>query len=74
MKDYYVNTRKCIDTYNNYVNVVFKDHEELSDDRDEFLQNFCLHLAHALIKDTGSGQLARDELGKIADIINDVVR
>lgn len=74
MKDYYVNTRKCIDTYNSYVNAVFKDPEELSDDRDEFLQNFCLHLAHALIKDTGSGQIARDELGKMADIINDVVR
>lgn len=37
MKDYYVNTRKCIDTYNSYVNAVFKDPEELSDDRDEFL-------------------------------------
>lgn len=72
MKDYYSNTRKCIDTYNSYVNAVFIDSEELSDDRDEFLQNFCLYLAHALIKDAGPGQIARDELSKVADIINDV--
>ena len=74
MKDYYLNTRKCIDTYNNYLCEIKGAPQELSDDKDEFLQNFCLHLAHALIKDTGSGQIARDELCKVADIINDVCR
>jgi len=41
---------------------------------DEFLQNFCIHLAHALIKDTGFGATSREELSKVADIINDVIR
>ena len=47
---------------------------ELSNDEDEYLANFCLYLAHALIKDTGEGQLARDEIEKVADIINVVIR
>jgi hypothetical protein len=46
---------------------------EIDEESEEFVMNFCLHLAHALIKDTGSGQLAREELGKVADIINDVI-
>ena len=47
---------------------------EVSDEQDEFLTNFCLYLAHALIKDTGEGGDAREELTKVADIINDVIR
>ena len=74
MKDYYSHTRKVIDTYNNISNDIKIGVSEVDEDKDEFMQNFCLHLAHALIKDTGSGQLAREELCKVADIINDVIR
>ena len=38
------------------------------------MSNFCIYLAHALIKDTGTGATSREELSKMADIINDVVR
>ena len=48
--------------------------EETSDEEDEFLDNFCIYLAHALIKDTGTSQRPREELCKVANIINDVVR
>lgn len=74
MKDYYSHTRDVIDTYNDIMNKIKTSKTEVEDDKDEFVQNFCIHLAHALIKDTGSGQLAREELCKVADIINDVIR
>ena len=74
MKDFYKTIRSCIDKYNEICNKVTNDSQELSNDEDEYLTNFCLYLAHALIKDTGEGQLAREELGKVADIINDVIR
>lgn len=45
---------------------------DTTDEEDEFLQNFCLYFAHALIKDTGFSKPARDELSKIAEIIRDV--
>ena len=74
MKDYYANLRQCIDTYN-MIQDKIKNHTDTTNDaEDEFLANFCIHFAHALIKDTGFGQTSRDELEKIADIINDVVR
>jgi hypothetical protein len=47
--------------------------EELSNEDLEFLDNFCIYLAHALLKDTGCEKTSRDELGKVADIINDVI-
>lgn len=74
MKDYYVNTRKCIDKYNNVQEQVKACNYELNDDQDEFLINFPIYLAHALIKDTGTGQVSREQLEKTADIINDVIR
>ena len=70
MKDFYKNTRQVIDTYNSIINEIQNDTEEIKEEQDEFLTNFCVHLAHALIKDTGGGQLAREELVKVADIIN----
>ncbi len=74
MKDYYKNTRKCIDEYN-YVQEKMANSPHVTDEvEDEFVQNFCIHFAHALIKDTGFGQTSRDELERIADIINDVIR
>lgn len=74
MKDYYENTRCCIDRYNEITDKIKGFSDVTNSDEDEFLDNYCIHLAHALIKDTGTGQLARDELGKVADIINDVIR
>ncbi len=74
MKDYYINTRNCIDEYNNLQEKIKSCMCELNDEQDEFLINYPIYLAHALIKDTGTGQVARDELGKVADIINDIIR
>ena len=74
MKDYYLHTRMCIDRYNQIVEKIKSLQSDTDELEDEFFQNFCIHLAHALIKDTGYGQLAREELGKVADIINDVIR
>lgn len=48
--------------------------EETTDDEDEIIYNHCLHLAHALIKDAGISSAARDEIGKMADIINDAIK
>lgn len=73
-QDYYSATRQVIDKYNMVVNKIYDDPEETYEDEDEFLQNFCIHLAHALIKDTGYDSRDREELCKVADIINDVVR
>ena len=73
MKDWYKSTRQCIDNYNTVVNKIQFGQDATTEEDDEFLQNFCIHLAHALIKDTGCGQLSREQLGKVADIINDVI-
>ena len=73
MKDFYKNTRSCIDTYNEVVDRIINDTSETPDADDEFMTNFCLYLSHALIKDTGEGQTAREELSKVADIIHDVI-
>lgn len=70
MKDYYSNLRQIIDEYNSISDKVKTGIEELTNEEDEFMDNFSVYLAHALIKDTGSGQLAREELCKVADIIN----
>ena len=70
MKDYYPNTRAKLDAYNTICDKILTSQEEATDDEDELLQNFSIHLAHALIKDTGGGQQAREELAKAADIIN----
>lgn len=74
MKDYYKNTRDCIDMYNQVVDKIGNNWNDTTNVEDEFLQNFCIHLAHALIKDTGFGSTSREELSKVADIINDVIR
>ena len=75
MKDFYKHTRECIDKYNQildkYMNYTLDDAHE---DEDEFFDNFCIYLAHALIKDTGTSQTPREQLSKVADIINDVIR
>ena len=73
MTDYYANTRAVFDRYNAVQNKIKTSPEVTTDDEDEFLQNFCIHLAHALVKDTGYGQQSREELGRVADIIGDVL-
>ena len=73
MKDYYKATRECIDKYNQVLEEIYHGATELSDDQDEYLTNFCMYLAHALIKDHGGGQLAQEELRKMATIIIDVI-
>lgn len=70
MKDYYSHTRAIIDQYNSACNHIVNGQSETSDEEDELLQNFCVYLAHALIQDTGYGQMSREELIKVADIIN----
>ena len=74
MKDYYINTRNCIDTYNAIQDKIQNHIDTTNETEDEFLHNFCIYFAHALIKDTGFGQTSREELEKVADIINDVIR
>ena len=73
MEDYYSHTREVIDRYNDIINKIYISPEETNDEDDEFLQNFCIHLAHALIKDHKYGQTSRDELVKCANIIIDVI-
>ena len=51
MTDFYKNTRACIDEYNAIVNKIYRNTEETTDEEDEKLQNHCLYLAHALIRD-----------------------
>ncbi len=74
MKDYYENTRKCIDEYNFIQEKMTSSPHVTTEGEDEFIQNFCIYFAHALIKDTGFGQSSREELEKITDIVNDVIR
>lgn len=69
MKNYYLNTTYCINKYNTILDKISSSPEETTDEEDEYLQNFALYLAHALIKDFGYGQASRQELIKVADII-----
>ena len=55
MKDFYKNTRLCIDTYNEVIDRILHGESESINEDDEFMTNFCLYLSHALIKDTGEG-------------------
>lgn len=73
MKDYYKNTRACINEYNRIINKVITDEQELTDKEEEKLDNHCLYLAHALLKDTGPAGTAREELEKMCDVIKDVI-
>lgn len=74
MKDFYKNTRECIDKYNQILDKISTCSETTTEEEDEFLDNLCLYLAHSLIKDHGCGAVSRDVLSKAADIINDTIR
>lgn len=65
MTDYYKNTRKCIDDYNQLLDYICTSYDETTDEQDELLQNHMIYLAHALIKDIRRD----DDLKKIAGII-----
>lgn len=71
MKNYYKNTTECIEKYNQIVDVIINYERETTDEEDEFIQNFCIYFAHALIKDYPG---SKDEICKVAGIINTVCR
>ena len=48
--------------------------DETTDEEDEITYNHCVYLAHALIKDCGMSKAAREEMGKMADVINDIIK
>lgn len=74
MRDYYENVREIIGRYNIIQDKIKTHSEETTAAEDEFLQNYCIHFAHALIKDTGYGAHSREELVRICDIVLDVIR
>lgn len=71
--DYYSNTRKCINYYNKLMHQIMYGSCEITDNEEEFLDNYCIYLAHALLKDTGPGAHARAELSKMCSVIKDVM-
>ena len=73
VKDFYSNTRKCINYYNKLMHQMMHGFYEITDEEEEFLDNYCIYLAHALLKDTGPGAHARSELSKVCSIIKDVM-
>ena len=74
MEDFYKNTRACIDEYNRIQDKMRNCADETTDDEDEIIYNHCIYLAHAIIKDCGMSKVARQEMGRMADIINDIIK
>ena len=74
MHDYYLYTREVFNKYNLVQEKIKNLDDSTSEEEDEFLQNFCIYLAHALIKDTGDGPISRQELVKVANIILEVCK
>lgn len=74
MEDFYKNTRACIDEYNRIQDKMRNCADETTDDEDEKIYNHCIYLAHAIIKDCGMSKVARQEMGRMADIINDIIK
>lgn len=73
MKNYFKNTMELFDRYNQVIDKIKTSQLATTEDEDEFLANFSLYLAHALIKDYGMGAVSREELSKCAMIIGDVI-
>ena len=74
MEDFYKYTRACIDEYNRIQDKIRNCADETTDEEDEIIYNHCIYLAHALIKDCGMSKAAREEMGKMADAINDIIK
>lgn len=55
MYNFYPSTTQCINKYNIIQYKMENLSVETSEVEDEFITNFCVYLAHALIKDTGTG-------------------
>ena len=72
-KDFYKNTRACIDEYNRVVNKALSCEQEITDDEEEELDNHSMYLAHALIKDFGADGKSRETLEKMCNIILSVL-
>lgn len=73
MTDYFINTREAIDKYNSIVDCIKNGKIEIDDKDDEYIYNFHLYLAHALLKDYGPDGISRSELKQVAKIILDVI-
>jgi len=73
MTDYFVNTRSAIDKYNEIINHIQTSSHETTDEDDEYIYNYHLYLAHALLMDYGPQGTSRSELRQIAKIILDVL-
>ena len=69
MINYFTNTVSAINNYNFIIDKIKTSESETTNVEDEYLSNFCLHFAHALIEDYGFGGASRDELLRIAKII-----
>ena len=74
MEDFYKNTRLCIDEYNRIQDKMRNCADETTDDEDEFIYNHCIYLAHAIIKDAGMSNAAREEIKQMAKIIIDIIK
>ena len=48
--------------------------DETTDDEDELIYNHCIYLAHAIIKDAGMSNAAREEIKQMAKIIIDIIK
>ena len=55
MKNYYENTINFINEYNRIMDKMMFGEDSTTEDEDEFITNTCIHLAHSLIKDVGTG-------------------
>ena len=73
MKDYYKHTNACLRRFNEISDKILNGKEATHDEEDEFLLNFPLYLAQALVSDAGFSETAREQLTKMAGIINEAV-
>lgn len=55
MKDFFENTRRCMDKYNELQEKMLSSSIDTTDEEDEFLDNFQDYLSSALIDDYGIG-------------------
>ena len=69
MKNFYENTFACLNRYNELQDLMEFHYDSTTEEQDEFVINFPVYLAHALIKDTGFGRESRRQLRQAAEII-----
>ena len=69
MENYFKQTTDAINNYNYIIDKISSCTEETTDVEDEYLSNFGIYLAHALLKDYGFGASSIAELIRVAKII-----